>query len=233
MINKAGSNKYISKIFAIDDIVLAKPVVNNNKFYTKITNTNNTKNSIVLTNIKLLQEKKNNNSYVSLNCIADLDLKIFLLKLENKLSTLYSNKIADSDSLSYEPIIRFKNLHLISRFILNKNLEMVDDLNLDHLYNVSIELYSLLQENNNIKILWKLKSLEVIESIDNNDVSDDEIDHLNNIIDIEKETIMADVLRKLNYQKKEYKKIEKIYNYIKSEINIDKINLIYQEFLEK
>ena len=233
MINKQNSNKNISKLFAIDDIVLAKPAVNNNKFYTKITNKSNTKNCIVLTNVKLFQEKKNNSSYMSLNCIVDLDLKVFLLKLENKLSDLYSNKIAESDTLSYEPIIRFKNLQLISKFILNKNLEIVDDLNLDHLYNVSIELYSLVQENNNIKILWKLKSLEVIESIDNNDVSDDEIEYLNNIIDIEKETIMADVLRKLNYQKNEYKKIEKIYNYIKSEINIDKINLIYQEFLEK
>jgi hypothetical protein len=227
----------ITTSFNIEDLELSKPTLCNSKIQCKI---KNNKPLITINNATLIKDKLINKNLNYINCIANLELQHLFLNLQNKLEELFNNYIENYNNntdtvmeLHFDPLIRFNNTQIISKINFNRSLKLVEDLNFNNKFNIFLELHSMLQDNNIIKILWKLKSLEVIESLENNIISDEDIDNLNYQMFIIRNNILADSKNQLHCIKDKYNKLEKIYNNMLSENNIDKLKLLREEFIEK
>ncbi len=234
-----GSNKlYITSSFVIDDLELSKPILYHSKIQCKI---KNNKPLININNATLIKDKLNNKNLNYINCIANLESQNFFLNLQNKLEELFNKYIEDQENntnekieLHYDSLIRFSNNNqIISKINFNRSLKLVEDLDFNNKFNIFLELHSMIQDNNIIKILWKLKSLEVIECLDYNNICDEDIDILNYQMFIIRNNILNNSKNELNYIKDKYYKLEKIYNNMLSENNIDKLKLLREEFIDK
>ncbi len=220
--------------FDIDNLSLQNPKINKNMFYSKILNTVDGKNLITIENVKFFKNPiVKNNLFTELYTTTNFELKLFILQLENKIKTMYTKYIENDDNMDFDSLVRYDNMTLVSRFIINNKLTLLDNITLDKYFNITLELHSVVQNNDLVQILWKLKSLQVMEQseyFDNDlEVDDDEIQ--TQILDQKKEmldTILAsnnELINKCSVQ-------DEIYNKIVSENNIDKIYELYEEFLK-
>ena len=225
----------IKTTFSIDELSLKPPKIQKNLFHSKIVNSNNNKNYITIENIKLFKNPiVNNNMYTQFYTTTDFELKALILSLENKIKQLYNKYIDNNDNINYDSIIRYENMTLVSKFIVNNKLTLLEnDIDLTKNYNINLELYSVVLNNDTIYLLWKLKSLQV-ESSSNylleNELNYDR-DHLQTQIIEEKDLIIKDLDNKLLKMKENYNRLENIYIKIIEEKNIENLNLLYEDFL--
>jgi len=227
----------IKNTFSIDEIDLLPPKIHKNVFHSKILNINNNKNCIIIENIKLFKIPiVKNNSYTEFYTTTDFELKTFILTLENKIKHLYTKYIdsENSNNISYDSIVRYDNMTLVSKFIVNNKLTLLEnDIDLSKYFNINLELYSVVLNNDTLNLLWKLKSLQV-EYSDNHLLENEnyyDTEHLQTQIKEEKEFIIRDINNKFSKIKERHNKLENLYNKIIEESNIENLNLLYQDFL--
>jgi hypothetical protein len=227
----------ISSSFNIEELELFKPTLYNGKIQCRI---QNIKPLITINNASLIKDKLINKNINYVNCIANLELQNFFLILQNRLQDLFNKYLENGDTnfdfnkeLHFDPIIKFNNTQIVSKINFNRSLKLVEDLDFNNKFNIFLELHSMIQDNNIIKILWKLKSLEVIESLDNNNISDDDIEILNYKMSMIRNNILTDSKKQLNCIKEKYNNLENIYNNMLNENNIDKLKILQEQFLDK
>jgi hypothetical protein len=250
--------------FNIDDLVLDNPRLYKNKTYFKILNPHlvsssnvpssnqlnplNKQSSVLinLNNVILVDEKEETIKF-SLDCITNIENRTFLSLLDKKIENLYYELIDKKKEVLYyyDSILKLNNLQIISKFVLNKQLHLIEKLDITKKYNINLELYSISLDNNVIKVLWKLKSLEIIEN-HNVDFDEDEINILNEKINTHIQDIRNQANDIRNQVKNEldkikidfdninskYNKLDNLYKNILDENNIENIENIYKLFLE-
>jgi hypothetical protein len=134
--------------------------------------------------------------------------------------------------MDFESLIRYDNMTMVSKFIINNKLTLLDNITLDKYFNITLELYSVIQNNSLVQILWKLKSLQVMEQSEffdndldiNDDIQAEILEQKKEMLD----TILTnnnELINKCNIQ-------DEIYNKISSENNIDIIYELYDKFLK-
>ncbi len=226
--NIISNKSTIISAFDINDLQLVKPILYNDQIQCKFKN----KPIITINNATLIKNKNNSKNIYNLNCIANLELQNFLLTLQNKLEDLFSQFLDQDNSPNIEPLIRFNsNSQIIFKIYFNKLLKLVEDLDFNNKYNLYLELYSIIQDGNNIKIIWKLKSLEVIEISQEQLIAQEDIDILNHKIFEIRNDIISKSHFELNTIKEKFNKLEKIYNQMLSENNIDNLKNLRQQFI--
>jgi hypothetical protein len=219
--------------FNIEDLSLQNPKINKNMFYSKILNSNGDKKLLTIENVKFFKNSiVKNDLFTELYTTTSFELKFFILQLENKIKELYAKNIGDDDNMDFESLIRYDNMTMVSKFIINNKLTLLDNITLDKYFNITLELYSVIQNNSLVQILWKLKSLQVMEQSEffdndldiNDDIQAEILEQKKEMLD----TILTnnnELINKCNIQ-------DEIYNKISSENNIDIIYELYDKFLK-
>jgi hypothetical protein len=219
--------------FNIEDLSLQNPKINKNMFYSKILNSNGDKKLLTIENVKFFKKSiVKNDLFTELYTTTSFELKFFILQLENKIKELYAKNIGDDDNMDFESLIRYDNMTMVSKFIINNKLTLLDNITLDKYFNITLELYSVIQNNSLVQILWKLKSLQVMEQSEffdndldiNDDIQAEILEQKKEMLD----TILTnnnELINKCNIQ-------DEIYNKISSENNIDIIYELYDKFLK-
>jgi hypothetical protein len=242
--------------FNIDDLTLDNPKIYKNKTYFKIYNPNNKNNNILINlyNVVLVDNTlpidesstKQNILKSSIECITDIENRNFLSLLDKKLEKLYYELIdkKKENLYYYDTILKLNNLQIISKFSLNKQLHLIEKLDTSKNYNIDLELYSIILDNNVIKVLWKLKSLEIIEN--NKNIEEENlivlnykinqyINYIRNQAQNELDNVKLEVDKiRLDYDNinNKYNKLDNLYKNILEENNIENLENIYKLFLE-
>lgn len=222
----------------MQDICLATPKIHKNMFYSKINNKNKDKNCITIENIKLYRKPLiRNNTYTELYTKTSIELKNYIVDLEENLRNLYVDFIDDKDAINYDSILRYDNKKLVSKFVLNNKLtSLVDASTINNGFNINLELHSIVQNNDRIYLLWKLKSLHIIEDNIDSDKDTEDLSHdiecLEIEIENEKKMILKKIFMKMEMLKNKSIDLEKMLKEIQDENNIENINKLYQIFLK-
>jgi hypothetical protein len=222
--------------FNIDDLKLSKPKICNNTIQSKVSKI---KGEVLIKNVRLVKKPLKKNELKFITCLGDLRFKDVFLKLQKKMEDLYNKYIEDSDvddnidkDIHYEQMIKFNSEgNVIGKFNLNKKLKLIEDLDYTKNYNLSIELYGISQDNNIIKIMWRLKSLELIDYVENN-YDEEDIEILNYNIFKMRDVTLDKFRKELNHLEKKCQILRTIFDQMKNENNIDKFKILEENFLE-